>query len=95
MKALTARERLDTIDNFDDDDSLLDNHVDLLIVGACDRDGVAIFTTDNAGVIGGLLSVVTTRIIKAIQDTSGMTAEVQERLAKNSKEATADDSPSS
>lgn len=95
MRTLTARERLTTIENFRDASTLLDNSVEWIILTACDETGTAIFTAADTEVIGGLSSDVIERIMKAIQDKAGVTAQVREELAKNSKEATPDDLPSS
>ena len=95
VRTLTARERLTTIENFSDESTLLDNSIEWVILTACDETGAAIFTTADTAVIGELSSDVIERIMKAIQDKAGITAKVQERLAKNSRGATADDSPSS
>ncbi len=95
VKRLTARERLNTIDDFDDDATLVDHTVGMLTIGVCDKDGTAIFTADDADVIAGLDSAVIQRLTKAFQDGAGMTAEVQEQLAKNSETVPAGSSPSS
>ncbi len=94
-RALTAKERLATIDGFSDDPTLVETGPKWIILGACDASGSRIFTDADTDRIGDMDSLVYERLMTAIQKKAGVIKEEQDAIAKNSEEVPPDDSPSS